>query len=422
MREKLDNFNAVSFADESGVGGDVAVKSVRLRAISRSGEGGGGERETNAQGGEEDEIVLLPAFEVESESTENQSTGIDNDEGDATFLFDAKDKDSERTLVIGVSVACAVVFAVFVVVCYFAKRRMKEGKQYMDGNGGDRKDRQRAWLRWLQHLDRVHDDDDEKKKKNINKPSESSRRMMAPASEKHPSTLEILVHDEAIPRMSNKPPKSNVSTSLTTTEDSPRGGMDRLQLLRRSTKDTTPAHSRQNSLLNSNDEDEREGNDEKVPLDALAKEIENLQNTIIQSDANNRSTSSSSKLELSPDKEDEVPFEYLTEVEVEKDVRIYERLGGGAYGTVYRGKFREREVAEDASSERCCTLPVETRKSAKTYRCYSPRLKFFVSPNTRTSSQYLPRVSSPYAKRFSSFNSFTEARSAKCCTAKIMKA
>ena len=345
VREKLDNFNAVSFADESGVGGDVAVKSVRLRAISRSGEGGGGERETNAQGGEEDEIVLLPAFEVESESTENQSTGIDNDEGDATFLFDAKDKDSERTLVIGVSVACAVVFAVFVVVCYFAKRRMKEGKQYMDGNGGDRKDRQRAWLRWLQHLDRVHDDDDEKKKKNINKPSESSRRMMAPASEKHPSTLEILVHDEAIPRMSNKPPKSNVSTSLTTTEDSPRGGMDRLQLLRRSTKDTTPAHSRQNSLLNSNDEDEREGNDEKVPLDALAKEIENLQNTIIQSDANNRSTSSSSKLELSPDKEDEVPFEYLTEVEVEKDVRIYERLGGGAYGTVYRGKFREREVA-----------------------------------------------------------------------------
>ena len=46
VREKLDNFNAVSFADESGVGGDVAVKSVRLRAISRSGEGGGGERET----------------------------------------------------------------------------------------------------------------------------------------------------------------------------------------------------------------------------------------------------------------------------------------------------------------------------------------------------------------------------------------
>ena len=41
---------------------------------------------------------------------------------------------------IGVSVACAVVFAVFVVVCYFAKRRMKEGKQYMDGNGGDRND------------------------------------------------------------------------------------------------------------------------------------------------------------------------------------------------------------------------------------------------------------------------------------------
>ena len=153
---------------------------------------------------------------------------------------------------------------------------------------------------------------------------------MAPASEKHPSTLEILVHDEAIPRMSNKPPKSNVSTSLTTTEDSPRGGMDRVQLLRRSTKDTTPAHSRQNSLLNSNDEDEREGNDEKVPLDVLAKEIENLQNTIIQSDANNSSTSSSSKLELSPDKEDEGPFEYLTEVEVEKDVRIYERLGGGA--------------------------------------------------------------------------------------------
>ena len=123
--------------------------------------------------------------------------------------------------------------------------------------------------------------------------------------------------------MSNKPPKSNVSTSLTTTEDSPRGGMDRLQLLRRSTKDTTPAHSHA-KLVAQFQRRRREKEMMKVPLDALAKEIENLQNTIIQSDANNRSTSSSSKLELSPDKEDEVPFEYLTEVEEEKDVRIYE--------------------------------------------------------------------------------------------------
>ena len=197
-------------------------------------------------------------------------------------------------LIVGVSVACALLVAVLVVVCYFAKKRMKKGKHFTDRSEIASKDRVRTWLH---HLERMHsksslggesgafdattttthsrpftplswktsrskrrssgegggidelenetvinisgeiDQEEKKKKKNKNKSSEA-RRLMAPA----PSTLEITGCEDVVRRTSTKPPKSNVSSSIPTTEESPRGEMDRLQLLRRSTKDTTPAH------------------------------------------------------------------------------------------------------------------------------------------------------------------------------------
>lgn len=419
--ERLTRFNAVSFADESGIGSDVSVRSVRLRASSSTSDDEGdegGTRETFATTG--GTLLLLPAFGAIGEN--NESGGAIGEE-EVTFLFDAKDEDSEKMLIVGVSVACALLVAVLVVVCYFAKKRMKKGKHFTDRSEIASKDRVRTWLH---HLERMHSKsslggesgafdatttttthsrpfaplswktsrskrrssgegggidelenetvinisgeiDEGEKKKNKNKSSEA-RRLMAPA----PSTLEITGCEDVVRRTSTKPPKSNVSSSIPTTEESPRGEMDRLQLLRRSTKDTTPAHSpaisRQNSLLNSNEGDMAEGAEARVSLNALAKEIEKLQNSIKDDTNNNKSrssSSSSSKLELTPDKEDdEVPFENLTEVELEKDVRMYERLGGGAYGTVYRGKFRDREVA--VKTLRVNALPTATSASTTT--------------------------------------------------------
>ena len=421
--ERLTRFNAVSFADESGIGSDVSVRSVRLRASSSTSDDEGdegGTRETFATTG--GTLLLLPAFGAIGEN--NESDGAIGEE-EVTFLFDAKDEDSEKMLIVGVSVACALLVAVLVVVCYFAKKRMKKGKHFTDRSEIASKDRVRTWLH---HLERMHsksslggesgafdatttttthsrpfaplswktsrskrrssgegggidelenetvinisgeiDEGEKKKKKNKNKSSEAGR-LMAPA----PSTLEITGCEDVVRRTSTKPPKSNVSSSIPTTEESPRGEMDRLQLLRRSTKDTTPAHSpaisRQNSLLNSNEGDMAEGAEARVSLNALAKEIEKLQNNIKDDTNNNKSrssSSSSSKLELTPDKEDdEVPFENLTEVELEKDVRMYERLGGGAYGTVYRGKFRDREVA--VKTLRVNALPTATSASTTT--------------------------------------------------------
>lgn len=418
--EKLARFNAVSFADESGIGSDVSVRSVRLRASSMS-DDEGGTRETFATTG--GTFLLLPAFGAIGESDENNESDGAIGEEEVTFLFDAKDEDSEKILIVGVSVSCALFVAVLVVVCYFAKKRMKKGKHFTDRSEIASKDRVRTWLH---HLERMHsksslggesgafdattttthsrpftplswktsrskrrssgegggidelenetvinisgeiDQEEKKKKKNKNKSSEA-RRLMAPA----PSTLEITGCEDVVRRTSTKPPKSNVSSSIPTTEESPRGEMDRLQLLRRSTKDTTPAHSpaisRQNSLLNSNEGDMGEGAEARVSLNALAKEIEKLQSSIKDDTNNNKSrssSSSSSKLELTPDKEDEVPFENLSEVELEKDVRIYERLGGGAYGTVYRGKFRDREVA--VKTLRVNALPTATSASTTT--------------------------------------------------------
>ena len=421
--ERLTRFNAVSFADESGIGSDVSVRSVRLRASSSTSDDEGdegGTRETFATTG--GTLLLLPAFGAIGEN--NESDGAIGEE-EVTFLFDAKDEDSEKMLIVGVSVACALLVAVLVVVCYFAKKRMKKGKHFTDRSEIASKDRVRTWLH---HLERMHsksslggesgafdatttttthsrpfaplswktsrskrrssgegggidelenetvinisgeiDEGEKKKKKNKNKSSEAGR-LMAPA----PSTLEITGCEDVVRRTSTKPPKSNVSSSIPTTEESPRGEMDRLQLLRRSTKDTTPAHSpaisRQNSLLNSNEGDMAEGAEARVSLNALAKEIEKLQNSIKDDTNNNKSrssSSSSSKLELTPDKEDdEDPFENLTEVELEKDVRMYERLGGGAYGTVYRGKFRDREVA--VKTLRVNALPTATSASTTT--------------------------------------------------------
>ncbi|CAL6437427.1 unnamed protein product [Bathycoccus prasinos] len=409
--EKLARFNAVSFADESGIGSDVSVRSVRLRASSMS-DDEGGTRETFATTG--GTLLLLPAFGTIGESDENNESGGAVGEEEVTFLFDAKDEDSEKMLIVGVSVACALLVAVLVVVCYFAKKRMKKGKHFTDRSEIASKDRVRCIsksslggesgafdatttthsrpftpLSWKTSrskrrssgegggIDELEnetvinisgeiDQEEKKKKKNKNKSSEA-RRLMAPA----PSTLEITGCEDVIRRTSTKPPKSNVSSSIPTTEESPRGEMGRLQLLRRSTKDTTPAHSpaisRQNSLLNSNEGDMAEGAEARVSLNALAKEIEKLQNSIKDDTNNNKSrssSSSSSKLELTPDKEDEVPFENLSEVELEKDVRIYERLGGGAYGTVYRGKFRDREVA--VKTLRVNALPTATSASTTT--------------------------------------------------------
>ena len=414
--EKLTRFNAVSFADESGIGSDVSVRSVRLRASSMS-DDEGGTRETFATTG--GTLLLLPAFGAIGESDENNESGGAIGEEEVTFLFDAKDEDSEKMLIVGVSVACALLVAVLVVVCYFAKKRMKKGKHFTDRSEIASKDRVRTWLH---HLERMHsksslggesgafdattttthsrpftplswktsrskrrssgegggidelenetvinisgeiDQEEKKKKKNKNKSSEA-RRLMAPA----PSTLEITGCEDVVRRTSTKPPKSNVSSAIPTTEESPRGEMDRLQLLRRSTKDTTPAHSPAISRQNSNEGDMGEGAEARVSLNALAKEIEKLQNSIKDDTNNNKfrsSSSSSSKLELTPDKEDEVPFENLSEVELEKDVRIYERLGGGAYGTVYRGKFRDREVA--VKTLRVNALPTATSASTTT--------------------------------------------------------
>ena len=435
----LVNFNAVSFADESNVGGNVQVRSVRLRASSSGENEGDGPTPmrgtfatTNqAEGG----ALLLPAFEDAIVENVGNETGVIGGEEEVAFLFDAKDEDSEKALIIGVSVTCALLLVVLVVVGYFAKKRMKKGKHFTDRSEIASEDRAHLWV---QHLERLHsksslggesaafdatttttthsrpltplawktsrskrrssdevgnidelenetvvhisgeiDNDEKKKEKKTNKEKSSeARRLMAPASaKKPPSTLEIPVYEDVVRRVSIKPPKSNVSSSLPTTEESPRGGIDRLQLLRRSTKDTTPAHSpaisRQNSLLNSIDGDMENATEARISLDALAKEIQKLQESI-QNDTNSSKSrsrsrsrsSSSSKLELTPDKEDEVPFENLTEVELEKDVRIYERLGGGAYGTVYRGKFREREVA--IKTLRVNALPTATSASTIT--------------------------------------------------------
>ena len=439
----LVNFNAVSFADESNVGGNVQVRSVRLRASSSGEDEGDGPTPmrgtfatTNqAEGG----ALLLPAFEDAIVENVGNETGVIGGEEKVTFLFDAKDEDSEKALIIGVSVTCTLLLVVLVVVGYIAKKRIKKGKHFTDRSEIASEDRAHQWV---QHLERLHsksslggesaafdatttttthsrpftplswkasrskrrssgeggnidelenetvvhisgeiDNDEKKKEKKTNKEKSSeARRLMAPASaKKPPSTLEIPVQEDVVRRASTKPPKSNVSSSLPTTEESPRGGIDRLQLLRRSTKDTTPAHSpaisRQNSLLNSIDGDMGNAVEARISLDALAKEIQNLQESI-QNDTNSSksrsrsrsrsssSSSSSSKLELTPEKEDEVPFENLTEVELEKDVRIYERLGGGAYGTVYRGKFREREVA--IKTLRVNALPTATSASTIT--------------------------------------------------------
>ena len=434
----LENFNAVSFEDESNVGGDVLVRSVRLRASSSGEDEGDGPTPTRgtfattnqAEGG----TLLLPAFEVAIVENVGNESGVIGGEEEVAFLFDAKDEDSEKALIIGISVTCALLLAVLVVVGYFAKKRIKKGKHFTDRSEIGSEDRAHAWV---QHLERLHsksslggesaafdatttttthsrpftplswktsrskrrssgeggnieelenetvvhisgeigNDEKNKEKKTNKEKSSEARRLMAPASaKKPPSTLEIPVCEDVVRRASTKPPKSNVSSSLPTTEESPRGGIDRLQLLRRSTKDTTPAHSpaisRQNSLLHSIDGDMENATETRISLDALAKEIQKLQESI-QNDTNSsesrsrsRSRSSSSKLELTPDKEDEVPFENLTEVELEKDVRIYERLGGGAYGTVYRGKFREREVA--IKTLRVNALPTATSASTIT--------------------------------------------------------
>ena len=438
----LVNFNAVSFADESNVGGNVQVRSVRLRASSSGEDEGDGPTPmrgtfatTNqAEGG----ALLLPAFEDAIVENVGNETGVIGGEEKVTFLFDAKDEDSEKALIIGVSVTCTLLLVVLVVVGYIAKKRIKKGKHFTDRSEIASEDRAHQWV---QHLERLHsksslggesaafdatttttthsrpftplswkasrskrrssgeggnidelenetvvhisgeiDNDEKKKEKKTNKEKSSeARRLMAPASaKKPPSTLEIPVQEDVVRRASTKPPKSNVSSSLPTTEESPRGGIDRLQLLRRSTKDTTPAHSpaisRQNSLLHSIDGDMENATETRISLDALAKEIQKLQESL-QNDTNSSksrsrsrsrssSSSSSSKLELTPDKEDEVPFENLTEVELEKDVRIYERLGGGAYGTVYRGKFREREVA--IKTLRVNALPTATSASTIT--------------------------------------------------------
>jgi len=435
----LENFNAVSFEDESNVGGDVLVRSVRLRASSSGEDEGDGPTPTRgtfattnqAEGG----TLLLPAFEVAIVENVGNESGVIGGEEEVAFLFDAKDEDSEKALIIGISVTCALLLAVLVVVGYFAKKRIKKGKHFTDRSEIGSEDRAHAWV---QHLERLHsksslggesaafdatttttthsrpftplswktsrskrrssgeggnieelenetvvhisgeigNDEKNKEKKTNKEKSSEARRLMAPASaKKPPSTLEIPVCEDVVRRASTKPPKSNVSSSLPTTEESPRGGIDRLQLLRRSTKDTTPAHSpaisRQNSLLHSIDGDMENATETRISLDALAKEIQKLQESI-QNDTNSSESrsrsrsrsSSSSKLELTPDKEDEVPFENLTEVELEKDVRIYERLGGGAYGTVYRGKFREREVA--IKTLRVNALPTATSASTIT--------------------------------------------------------
>merc|ERR1712216_64978 len=105
---------------------------------------------------------------------------------------------------------------------------------------------------------------------------------------------EITGCEDVVRRTSSKPPKSNVSSSIPTTEESPRGEMDRLQLLRRSTKDTTPAHSPAISRQNSNEGDMGEGAEARVSLNALAKEIEKLQNSIKDDTNNNKFRSSSS--------------------------------------------------------------------------------------------------------------------------------
>ena len=49
--EKLARFNAVSFADESGIGSDVSVRSVRLRASSMSDDEGERERRSRRREG-----------------------------------------------------------------------------------------------------------------------------------------------------------------------------------------------------------------------------------------------------------------------------------------------------------------------------------------------------------------------------------
>ena len=111
--EKLARFNAVSFADESGIGSDVSVRSVRLRASSMS-DDEGGTRETFATTG--GTFLLLPAFGAIGESDENNESDGAIGEEEVTFLFDAKDEDSEKILIVGVSVSCALFVAVLVVV------------------------------------------------------------------------------------------------------------------------------------------------------------------------------------------------------------------------------------------------------------------------------------------------------------------
>ena len=106
--EKLTRFNAVSFADESGIGSDVSVRSVRLRASSMS-DDEGGTRDARDDG--RDTFLLLPAFGAIGESDENNESGGAIGEEEVTFLFDAKDEDSEKILIVGVSVACALFVA-----------------------------------------------------------------------------------------------------------------------------------------------------------------------------------------------------------------------------------------------------------------------------------------------------------------------
>lgn len=92
--DRLTRFNAVSFADESGIGSDVSVRSVRLRASSSTSDDEGdegGTRETFATTG--GTLLLLPAFGAIGEN--NESGGAIGEE-EVTFLFDAKDEDSEK--------------------------------------------------------------------------------------------------------------------------------------------------------------------------------------------------------------------------------------------------------------------------------------------------------------------------------------
>lgn len=434
--EVLENFNAISFSDasENEVGGDVELASVQFiaRAVNETvlgNTGSVGVRSSLATTSTVNGFDLLPAFGAGDDvgsSNDTDSNGAGGNETAAQVTINKYDSNNnERAIYIGTSVAATLLLAVFVVICYFARKRMKRDRHPTDGSDIASEHRVQKWVDGLHrkfssgdnarkfvrattldnarnaskyeetvlHIRRGDDDDgDDWQDIEVNNSARATFKTETNTETPSPTRATISTTKKMeikIPETSHKlrrsfsssrPPKSITpkSSSHSHTASSGRAElMNRLQLLRSDSENTTPAHSRENSRHNSDNAHAA------VSVETLARELASFDSTNIVIDS--LSSGSSSQLELSPDKneaaaaaaageenvvvvvveeEKEVSFENLTEEVLEQDVKFYERLGGGAYGNVYRGKFRDKDVA--LKTLRVNALPIASAASSTT--------------------------------------------------------